>query len=37
MLNRKKNLMPSILRLEPLDLKEDMKITEEKKNFLSSA
>ena len=33
MLNRKKNLMPSILRLEPLDLKEDMKITEEKKTF----
>ena len=34
MLNRKKNLIPSILRLEPLDLKEeDMKITNERKTF----
>lgn len=34
MLNRKINLIPSILKLEPLDLEEeDMKITEEKKTF----
>lgn len=33
MQNRKKNLIPSILRLEPLISKEDMKITEEKKTF----
>ena len=34
MLNRKINLIPSILRLEPLDLKEEeMKITDERKTF----
>ena len=34
MLNRKINLIPSILKLEPLDLEEeDMKITDERKTF----